>query len=132
MRIRLEEFPERVSKMHRTMTRRLALGIWSRLIFLTPVDTGWARFHWILTWERRDSRRPGQPPEDAQPESYAPPRPNTDIPPLFPRAYIQNRVPYIERLNDGWSRQRPANFVENAVEAEFAVLRRSNRRGPYE
>ncbi|HEX2242748.1 MAG TPA: hypothetical protein VHK27_05760 [Gammaproteobacteria bacterium] len=32
-----------------------------------------------------------------------------------PQLHIQNNVPYIERLNDGWSSQAPAGFVEKAA-----------------
>lgn len=30
--------------------------------------------------------------------------------------YVSNSTPYIKRLNEGWSRQAPARFVEMAVE----------------
>lgn len=30
--------------------------------------------------------------------------------------YLSNRTPYIRRLNDGWSKQSPALFVEAALE----------------
>lgn len=114
------------------MTQRLALGIWGRLISLTPVDTGWARFHWILSWEQPDSRRPGTPPEGTESNAIPPPQINIQRPGDFPNAFIQNRVPYIKRLNEGWSTKAPANFVENAINAEMAVLRSSDRRGPYD
>ena len=29
--------------------------------------------------------------------------------------YISNNLPYIQRLNDGWSTQAPSNFVETGV-----------------
>lgn len=35
--------------------------------------------------------------------------------------HIQNAVPYIERLNDGWSSQAPAGFVEKSVLAANGV-----------
>ena len=130
-RIQLHEFPGRVRQMHRLMMRRLAIGIQRRLIFLTPVDTGWARMHWILTWNRKDTERPGNPPPEAGPFTYGSPSPNTEIPPYFPTGTIQNRVPYIKKLNEGYSTKQAALFVEGAVDAEFAVLRRGRRRGPY-
>lgn len=37
--------------------------------------------------------------------------------------YIQNNLPYIVPLNDGHSRQAPAGFVENAVEAGIQKAR---------
>lgn len=30
--------------------------------------------------------------------------------------YVSNSTPYIKRLNEGWSKQAPARFVEMAVE----------------
>ena len=130
-RIRLEEFPGRVAQQHRLMTMRLALGIWRRITLAMPVDTGWARMHTILTYQRPDTDYPGHYPPGTPPNSYATPRPNTQTPPLFPTAWIQNRVPYVERLNEGWSTQAPAMFWEMAVDAEWAVLLRGHRRGPY-
>lgn len=43
--------------------------------------------------------------------------------PTFKRQplHIQNAVPYIERLNDGWSSQAPAGFVEKSVLAANGV-----------
>jgi hypothetical protein len=38
-------------------------------------------------------------------------------------AYITNNVPYIGALNDGSSRQAPANFVEMGVMAAVSVIR---------
>lgn len=29
---------------------------------------------------------------------------------------VENRVPYINRLNEGWSKQAPAGFVENVID----------------
>ena len=38
-----------------------------------------------------------------------------------PALHIQNNVPYIERLNDGWSSQAPAGFVEKAILAANGI-----------
>lgn len=32
-------------------------------------------------------------------------------------SYLSNNLPYIERLNEGWSDQAPAGYVEKAVNA---------------
>ena len=130
-RIQLSEFPGRVTQMHKLMTQRLGLGIWRRLILSMPVDTGWARMHTVLSYSQRDLTYPGHYPEGTEPNTYWAPRPNAGNPGPFPTVFIQNRVPYVERLNEGWSTQAPALFWESAVDAEMAVLRRGNVRGPY-
>lgn len=33
----------------------------------------------------------------------------------YPTIYITNNLPYIGRLNDGWSQQAPKKFVDSAV-----------------
>lgn len=38
-------------------------------------------------------------------------------------SYITNNVPYIERLNDGWSTQSPAQFVETNIDRVAAQFR---------
>ena len=129
--IRLVDFPGRVASQHKLMMRRLALGIWRRLILASPVDTGWSRMHWIVSYNNPDRDYPGYYPSGTPPNTYPIPQPNTQDPGVFPEIYISNRVPYIERLNEGWSTQAPALYVESAVDAEFAVLRFGNRRGPY-
>lgn len=30
-------------------------------------------------------------------------------------SYLSNNLPYIERLNDGWSDQAPAGYIEDAI-----------------
>lgn len=37
--------------------------------------------------------------------------------------YLHNSVPYIRRLENGWSQQAPAGFVDRAVQAAVAAAR---------
>ena len=37
--------------------------------------------------------------------------------------YITNNVPYIDRLNNGWSQQSPAGFVDKAVQVAVTNFR---------
>lgn len=37
--------------------------------------------------------------------------------------YINNNVPYIDRLNNGWSQQSPAGFVDKAVQVAVTNFR---------
>lgn len=43
--------------------------------------------------------------------------------------HITNNLPYIERLNDGWSTQAPANFVQSAVQGAKAKITEIIKRG---
>lgn len=90
-----------------TVIKKVTIDVWGRVTELTPVDTGRARASWHIT----DSPGNDKPEE---PGTYGPPLlprhvPNADI------LYIVNGLPYIGKLNDGWSDKAPAGFVEMAV-----------------
>lgn len=92
----------------------------------TPVDSGWARANWQPSvgspaTEVVGSEDAVASAETAQREgittvaTYAGPEP----------VFVANNVPYIARLNDGWSQQAPSGFVDRAVtkaEAEMTRL----------
>lgn len=81
--------------------RELGLYGHRELITLTPKDTGWASQHWSLglnyTHETEDSA----------------------VDPLNSVTFgdyiaIYSNVPYIKRLDEGWSMQRPSGFLHIA------------------
>lgn len=101
----------------------IALGVHAELVENppagTPVDTSWASVNW---WPALgtpatgnsgpvgevNSRQSGQSQGVASVAAFD-----------FAQAlsiWITNGVPYIGRLNDGWSQQSPAGFVEDAIE----------------
>lgn len=93
--------------------RKVALVANQTVIMATPVDTGRARANWQVSVDA---------PITEQVES-------TDANGALQRnvqvirdyrsgpIILQNNVPYIGRLNDGWSAQAPAGFVERALQA---------------
>lgn len=106
-----------------TISRRLALDIFSRLILASPVDTGRFRGNWqmdvgrfiedeldvedktgAITISRELAKLRG---------SSAP----------FTIVTIQNNLPYAGRLNDGHSKQAPAGFVEAAIDQALRPFR---------
>lgn len=105
-----------LDKRVRSVKPRLAEDIFRRLIILTPVKTGRARFSWDIT----TSSFKAPPPEGIYSAPSIPPIPKTDGP-----VYIYNPIDYIEALNEGSSRQAPAMFVESAVWA--AIFNFSSR-----
>lgn len=83
-----------------------------QLTISTPVDTGRARWGWFCTVN--------------VPSAELPPKGQYPVPDITMRTdigsfsvsdtlYITNNVPYIKRLNNGYSRQAPKRFVEIAA-----------------
>lgn len=89
--------------------RQCAVIVDQTLVATTPVDTGRARANWLpsLNVPRTDKKEPGQPESvDSVLGSYK----------ISDTIYITNNLPYIQRLNDGYSIKAPAGFVESAIE----------------
>lgn len=97
-------------------------------VIATPVDTGRARFGWNITVK--------------SPSLTVPPDGKYSMPNIEEHGidttfsvtpsqtiYITNRVPYIEKLNEGSSRQAPARFVELAAERVQKGIKRLARSG---
>ena len=93
----------------------------------TPIDTGWASVNW---WPHVGSaptgndgpsgdpstRQAGQAAGIAELASYSFRGGQT--------IWVSNNVPYIGPLNDGWSTQAPAGFVEDAIQRVLTKYRR--------
>lgn len=97
----------------------------------TPIDTAWASVNWWVRigssptgndGDRGDpsTRRVGQDDGIAALASYSI-RGGRSI-------WVTNGVPYINRLNAGWSKQSPAGFVEDGIQ-ETVMKYRSVRIG---
>lgn len=90
------------------------LAVDAALVMNTPVDTGRARSNWIASLNAPSVAmvEPGQKPDTgAAVSSFK----------VTDTAYIANNLPYIRRLNEGHSKQRPAGFVEKAVQSGINV-----------
>jgi hypothetical protein len=138
----LQVFGKRVKKIAKEMEDKLnrkmmglAITIQQALVLSTPVDTGRARANWQVTLDtpakneveasggnahvgfvrdeagRFTKRFPSAQEAIARAQAtLAHRRPEQNI-------FISNNVPYIKRLNEGWSAQAPAGFVEQAIQA---------------
>ena len=97
-----------------TEMRKIALKVLGNLAATTPVDTGRAKGNWqtalnskpVGTLEQHDK---------AGAVMYALGKRVVDGAALGDSIWISNNLPYIQRLNDGWSQQAPANFVQLAI-----------------
>ena len=126
----LSEFSRRITIRGRkvaegadALTRKVALAADQAVVFGTPVDTGRARSNWIAAIGSApssviDAYSPGEAGSTEAANTQA----AIDQAESVIRGYnygeeihITNNLPYIQRLNDGYSAQAPANFVEQAV-----------------
>lgn len=86
----------------------------------TPIDTGWASTNWHISIDQPSANKIGSKDNVVAVDTSVMNvamfdiRKNSFI-------FIQNNVPYMARLNRGWSKQSPAGFVESAIDA--ALLR---------
>lgn len=88
------------------------------LVIETPVDTGRARFNWIVSQNNPDNtQKPSPVSKDAAINSAiaAGGRVIASTVP-YSLTYIQNNLPYIVKLNEGWSRQQPAaKYIDRII-----------------
>jgi hypothetical protein len=91
--------------------RALVLGLVSDLIFETPVAEGRARGGWDVARDEPPESESGRVDPDGSATLAAAGREVAliDAP---AKTWVVNNVPYIRRLNDGWSQQAPAGFVD--------------------
>lgn len=94
------------------LKRKVATAVDASLVLSTPVDTGRARSNW-----QPELNKPAEGESDPMPASEALARAEAVIQAAQPddEIHLTNNLPYIGKLNEGWSAQAPANFVETAV-----------------
>lgn len=100
-----------------------ALAIVGDLAYKTPVDTSQALSNWIVTLESPSGQRIAPHFPGLQGSTQRASAAETlNLAKLVLRnkkpgqaIFITNNLPYIRRLNDGYSAQAPAGFVERAV-----------------
>lgn len=115
---------DRVADNADRLVRRCALAIDAAVVLATPVDTGRARANWqveigaVPTGVVEPTDKSGASAINKAKDTIASYNGNA----ADKSVYITNNLPYIERLNDGWSAQAPAGFVETAVQVGIAAI----------
>jgi len=90
-----------------------ALNVHQRIVQKTPVDTGRARSNWLASIGSPATGTVGASPSlTVQARRVF----NNKSVPFGTNLYIANNLPYIERLNQGYSKQAPMHFVEMAIQ----------------
>lgn len=103
--------------------KEVAVNLLTLLSIKTPVDEGAAVYNWKVSINNPDSRtrqatRKGENNRSAMVQKEAPKVERYNLGDVL---WVQNNLPYIQRLNDGYSEQAPKRFVEAAVNAAVNV-----------
>lgn len=129
MNIQARGLPEAINRL----VRAVALAADQAIVLATPVDTGNARSNWVVglnapVTSERDPYAPGSRlgiGEQANAQAameHA--RQVVSARGRGQSVWISNNVDYIGKLNEGFSRQAPANFVEMGVLAAVEAAKR--------
>ena len=112
----LEDF---VNKEVRALSLNLLIG----LVRTTPVDTGRAKGNWFVSPTQKSNRTIDNNRRSQQAISQGSATIQSVINEKFPDITVSNNLPYIEKLNDGHSKQAPKKFIETEINR---VVRASN------
>jgi hypothetical protein len=117
--IRMKTVGKGVQSNADVMTKKVALATDASVVISTPVDTGRARSNWVAEIGA---------PASGVVEPYALNNPSGSAQAAIAQAqavvggyktgqeiHITNNLDYIGKLNEGWSAQAPAGFVQSAV-----------------
>jgi hypothetical protein len=101
----IRKFKANTLKKLSTVFKSVALDVFGKIVFRTPVDTGHARANWQATVGS---------PADGVVQSAQPPAAIAAAG-LDDVIYITNNVEYVEALEHGHSQQAPAGMVKVTV-----------------
>ena len=105
--------------------RGTALDLTSAIILDTPVDTGRAKGNWQVSIDQTKENELSM--EDKSGSPTISKAKNELSKPIGRYIYIQNNLPYIERLEYGWSSKAPEGMVRRNI-IKFNKFLTSNAR----
>lgn len=122
--IEMSALADRIERAADRAVRTASLQILSQVTILTPVDTGRARANWIVSiGSPAQIEKPWTGSAGGAASSAINEGTKAIVGASFgPTVYVQNNIPYISRLNNGWSRQAPAGFVEKSIDSAIRAL----------
>lgn len=107
------QFVERIQEIIPKAKRMFMVDAYRQITIATPVLTGRAKWGWNCSVTDKDPTIP--PPGTYSLDATRANKTFTLNIPWENNFYITNDVPYIGRLNDGYSRKAPARFFELSV-----------------
>ena len=121
-------FAEAMRVDSRLAYKRIIFDIWRRIIKRSPVDTGRFRASWTINQETPDETV--QAP-DQKSYSYKATFDESKLnwTQAYPMLWINNSLPYAERLETGWSKQAPSGVVGLTILEITTFINNVARRG---
>lgn len=106
---------------------RVAFQCANELKIATPVDTGWARANWLVSIGAPTDAKTVNDGQKGQGNASTTAQQAGEAQLLVYNTnkgniYLQNNVPYIQKLNEGSSPKAPAGFVEMAIDAAVRMI----------
>lgn len=126
---RLRNGAAKIPQNVKSIRDEVVLSVHNTLVEVTPVDDGDAKTNWRVYPAPTDGEVIPTPASIAEGEAAARAQAIGSVTATAPGlpVYIINRVPYIMKLNNGSSRQAPANFVRISIELTAEVLRKRRK-----
>ena len=101
-----------------TLTKKVTGEILQKVVVASPVDTGQFRGNWRVGVKNIDSTVDNSSLDKSGQGSISKGIAKIAIGGGIGKlVYISNSLPYSEKLNNGWSKQAPLNFVELSVQS---------------
>lgn len=106
----------KVIKKQEERIKTIAILAFGEIIQTTPVDTGRAKQNWFLDINNIELKIVEPTPASKTRDGVLEASGEVARYKITDTVYISNNLPYIQRLNDGYSAQAPALFVEGAIQ----------------
>lgn len=97
------------------------MAVSRRIITETPMDTGQAKLNWIPTVDRETNEvidATGMTISDAQSVAIDKAQSVFMSASNYKNLILTNNLPYIQRLDNGWSQQQPNPFIDRIISEE--------------
>ena len=117
----INRFKDKVSDRAKFVFYKVCFDMSESIIKQTPVDSGRAKGNWQPTINSPASGTTGDLGEVSIGKTGAVAAKLK----LGDTFYLVNNLPYIKRLNDGWSDQAPAGFVDSTVSRFRQIARKA-------
>jgi hypothetical protein len=130
---RLLKRNEEVQQGVRDITKNMVAAMMDELVPATPIRTGRARRNWQVTMGEHDvvEWAPRTPPERNAEVALENARRRIDAyHDLSKPLGVRNPIPYLTRLNEGYSAQAPAGFIQDAILRARSVVNKGFRFRP--
>lgn len=109
----IAKFAEKAGNNASLVVKKVAVDMSSRIVYRTPVDTGRARGNWMVTFDTpmdgttTATDKTGQSTVSANTSKIGQWKQGT--------IWIANNLPYIGRLEYGWSQQAPSGMARVTI-----------------